>query len=85
MKGYTKGKKFIPTGNNLVLVHKPSRVTKEMIQKKHAPNGTFTHINPRTRQKESIKLSKIHALDSDKNQHALVGKGSDGRPVTKIV
>ena len=85
MKGYTKGKKFIPTGNNLVLVHKPNSVTKDQIQKKHAPNGSFTHVNPRTRQKENIKLSKIHALNSDKTQHALVGKGSDGRPVTKIV
>lgn len=83
MKGFTKGKKFVPT--KLVLLHKPNNLTKEQIKKKHAPDGTFNHINPRTQRKESIKLSKIHALNNDKNQHALVGKGSDNRPVTKIV
>ncbi len=83
MVGFKKKGKYIPA--NLVLLHKPNKVTKDMIRKKHAPDGLFNHVNPRTRRTESIKLSKIHALNNEKNQHALVGMGSDNRPVTKIV
>lgn len=83
MKGFRKHGRFIP----LVKTHKPSLRTKDAIVSKYSPDGgkTFTHENPRTRQKESIKLRKIEALNNDKKQHVLIGTGSDGRPVTKIV
>jgi len=79
MKGFRKHGKFIP----LVKTHKPSMKIKDAIVSRHAPDGVFIHENPRTRQKESIKLRKIEAINKDK--HILIGNGSDGRPVTKIV
>ena len=79
MKGFKKSGKFIP----LVKTKKPSLKSYQAIVSRHAPDGTFIHENPRTRQKESIKLRKIEAIDKDK--HILIGNGSDNRPVTKIV
>ncbi len=79
MKGFKQNGKFIP----LVKTHKPSLQSYQALVSRHAPDGTFTHDNPRTRQKESIKLRKIEAINKDK--HILIGNGSDGRPVTKIV
>jgi len=82
LKGFKKGGKFIPT-SSLVLTRKPSLKSHQAIVSRHAPDGTFTHTNPRTRMKETIKLRKIEAINKDK--HILIGNGSDGRPVTKIV
>lgn len=79
MKGFRKHGKFIP----LVKTKKPSLKSHQEIVSRHAPEGSFTQTNPRTRQKESIKLRKIEAMNKDK--HILIGNGSDGRPVTKIV
>lgn len=79
MKGFKKSGKFIP----LVKTKKPSLKSHQTIVSRHAPDGVFIHENPRTRQKESIKLRKIEAIDKDK--HILIGTGSDNRPVTKIV
>ncbi len=81
MKGFRKHGRFIP----LVRTHKVSLKTKDAIVSKHLHDGSFTHENPRTRQKESIKLRKIEALNNDRNEHVLIGTGSDGRPVSKIV
>ncbi len=81
MKGFRKHGKFIP----LVKTHKTSLKTKDAIVSRYSPDGSFTHENPRTNQKESIKLRKIEALNNDKNEHVLIGTGSDGRPVSKIV
>ena len=81
MKGFKKSGKFIP----LVKTKKPSLKSHQAIVSRHAPDGVFIHENPRTRQKESIKLRKIEALNNDRNEHVLIGTGSDGRPVSKIV
>jgi hypothetical protein len=82
MKGYKKNGKFVPT-SSLIKSKKPSLKSHQAIVSRHAPDGSFTQTNPRTRQKESIKLRKIEALNKDK--HVLIGNGSDGRPVSKIV
>lgn len=79
MRGFKKHGKFIP----LVKTQKLTLKSHKAIVSKHAPDGTFTHTNPRTRMKETIKLRKIEAINKDK--HILIGNGSDGRPVTKIV
>ena len=84
MKGFKKGGKFHPT-SSLIRTKRPSSKVKSDLVSRHAPEGTFTHNNPRTMMKESIKLRKIEALNNDKKEHILIGNGSDGRPVTKIV
>lgn len=81
MKGFKQNGKFIP----LVKTHKPSIQSYQALVSRHAPDGTFTHDNPRTRQKETIKLRKIEALNNDSKEHVLIGTGSDGRPISKII
>lgn len=90
MKGFKRKGKFVPTGSkngmsSLILMGKPTKDSEQRIMNKHAPSGIFRHRNPRTKKIEDIRLSKIDVLNNSRNEHVLVGKGSDGRPVTKIV